>query len=110
MKSNPTSFFVEGVEEALCTDAPDAIWFVICGFAVVSVGLFVVAVSFRLLLQQKEVSGARIPIFESAGHRVKSTGCVRLNVLRFSCLVDHQSLFFAMVAVSFPAAAPNGRR
>ncbi|CAN0165747.1 unnamed protein product, partial [Ectocarpus sp. 4 AP-2014] len=56
-------FFVEGVEEALCTDAPDAIWFVICGFAVVSVGLFVVAVSFRLLLQQKE-EGLYKVIFE----------------------------------------------
>lgn len=48
-------YFVEGVEGSICHDAPDDIWYVIWGFAIVSVGLFVVAVSFRLLLQQKEV-------------------------------------------------------
>lgn len=48
-------YFVEGVEGSLCSDAPPKIWYVICGFAAVSVSLFVVAVSFRLLLQQKEV-------------------------------------------------------
>ena len=48
-------YFVAGVEGSLCSDAPTNVWFVICGFAVVSVSLFVVAVSFRLLLQQKEV-------------------------------------------------------
>ncbi|CAN0366950.1 unnamed protein product, partial [Ascophyllum nodosum] len=53
--SNINSYFVEGVEESLCSDAPRKTWFVVCGFAVVSMSLFVVAVSFRLLLQQKEV-------------------------------------------------------
>lgn len=50
------SYYVEGIEGSLCSDAPKKAWYVIFGFAVVSVSLFVVAVSFRLLLQQKEVS------------------------------------------------------
>lgn len=57
-------FFVDGVEVSICNNAPGDIWFVICGFAIVSVGLFVVAVSFRLLLQQKEV-GARTSLVVS---------------------------------------------
>ncbi|CAN0407935.1 unnamed protein product, partial [Laminaria digitata] len=56
-------YFVAGVEGSLCSDAPTNVWFVICGFAVVSVSLFVVAVSFRLLLQQKEEGLYRV-VFE----------------------------------------------
>lgn len=52
---HPNRYFVEGVEESICVNATSDVWFVIGGFAVVSVGLFIVAVSFRLLLQQKEV-------------------------------------------------------
>jgi len=54
-RNNGGRYYVDGIEDSICTDAPGDIWFVIVGFAVVSVGLFVVAVSFRLLLQQKEV-------------------------------------------------------
>ena len=49
------------MEKSICNDAPGDIWFVIVGFAIVSVGLFIVAVSFRLLLQQKEVRVPRLP-------------------------------------------------
>lgn len=51
---------MEGVEESICVDATSDVWFVIGGFAVVSVGLFIVAVSFRLLLQQKEVRASGV--------------------------------------------------
>lgn len=46
---------MNGVEGSLCHDAPEKVWFVTGGFAVVSVSLLVVAIAFRLLLQQKEV-------------------------------------------------------
>lgn len=48
-------YFVEGIEGSVCQDASSKVWYVIGGFAVVSISLFVVAVAFRLLLQQKEV-------------------------------------------------------
>ena len=68
---------MEGVEESLCSDAPRKTWFVVCGFAVVSMSLFVVAVSFRLLLQQKEVGAIK----STAYHRGSELLLLMLMVL-----------------------------
>eukprot|EP00752_Nemacystus_decipiens_P007961 g7114.t1 len=54
--SNINPLFVDSLENSLCQDGPGDIWFVIGGFAIVSVGLFVLAVSFRLLLHQKQLN------------------------------------------------------
>eukprot|EP00752_Nemacystus_decipiens_P007960 g7113.t1 len=68
--SNINPLFVDGLEKSICNDGVGDIWFVIGGFAIVSVGLFVLALSFRLLLRQKQEDGLyKAIVHDTASHR-----------------------------------------